>query len=127
HHIVVVVDGGPKIITCIVDGKLNDGGAFRQFGWGRFSPNLRDVNGAEQLSIAPYVEGLRVYNRALHTQRRLAIFEQGWGNRHLKDRLVTVWGLSRIATLGTLLLLGHWDVGQPSSPYPRPGPGNKAR
>ena len=46
HHVVVIVDGGPKIITFIVDGQLNDGGDARQFGWGRFSPNLRDVNGS---------------------------------------------------------------------------------
>jgi hypothetical protein len=44
HHLVAIVDGGPKLISFVVDGKLNDGGEFRQFGWGRYSPNLRDVN-----------------------------------------------------------------------------------
>ena len=40
QHVVVTVDGGPKIITFVVDGILGDGGDQRQFGWGRFSPNL---------------------------------------------------------------------------------------
>ncbi len=44
HHLVVTVDGGPKIITFVVDGALCDGGTFRQFGWGRFNPHLRNVN-----------------------------------------------------------------------------------
>jgi hypothetical protein len=71
HHIVVNVDGGPKIITFLVNGKLCDGGAARQFGWGRFNPNLRDINGARLLRIGPSVPGrihhLRIYNRYLRT------------------------------------------------------------
>jgi len=67
HHIVTVVDGGPRIITFVVDGKLNDGGMFRQFGWGRFSPQLRDVNGTKTLRLAASVTNLRLYRRALRT------------------------------------------------------------
>jgi hypothetical protein len=44
HHLVAIVDGGPKLITFIVDGVLCDGGEFRQFGWGRYNPHLRHVN-----------------------------------------------------------------------------------
>lgn len=33
HHVAVIVDGGPSIITFVVDGKLADGGDHRQFGW----------------------------------------------------------------------------------------------
>lgn len=75
HHIVVNVDGGPKIITFVVDGKLCDGGESRQFGWGRFSPNLRDVNGGKMLRIAPNLAGrihhLRLYNRPLRTSEAI--------------------------------------------------------
>jgi hypothetical protein len=52
HHVAIVVDGGPKIITFIIDGIVNDGGAHRQFGWGRFSPTLRSANGSDTLRIA---------------------------------------------------------------------------
>jgi len=46
HHVAIIVDGGPKIITFVVDGRLCDGGQDRQFGWGRFNPQLRsDMEG----------------------------------------------------------------------------------
>ncbi len=67
QHVVITVDGGPKIITFVVNGLLCDGGDERQFGWGRFSPNLRTPNGAATLKIAPAVRSLRLYSRALRT------------------------------------------------------------
>lgn len=71
HHVAVIVDGGPKIITFVVDGALCDGGTFRPFGWGRFSPHLRHANGAKTLRIGPSLKGeiqvLRLYNRYLRT------------------------------------------------------------
>lgn len=81
HHVVVVVDGGPKIISFIIDGQFCDGGSFRQFGWGRFSPALRHVYGRENLEIAPKFSGkiqrLRVYNRALRTSEAVGNFRTG--------------------------------------------------
>src|SRR6202044_1017371 len=52
QHIAFVVDGGPKIITVMVDGVLNDGGPVREYGWGRFHPELGDVNGRGTAPIA---------------------------------------------------------------------------
>ncbi|MBM3788018.1 MAG: hypothetical protein FJW30_27040 [Acidobacteria bacterium] len=66
-HIVVTVDGGPKIISFVIDGKFNDGGDARQFGWGRFSPQFRSPNGAPRAKLSPGMDLLRVYNRALRT------------------------------------------------------------
>ncbi|MBP7049936.1 MAG: exo-alpha-sialidase [Phycisphaerae bacterium] len=81
HHIVVNVDGGPKIITFVVDGRLCDGGESRQFGWGRFSPNLRDVYGNDMLLIAPRLTGsihrLRMYSRYLRTSEAIANYRAG--------------------------------------------------
>ena len=74
HHVTVMVDGGPKIITFVVDGRLHDGREARQFGWGRFSPHLRDVNGGPVLRIDPPVAALRVYDRALLTSEAIAIY-----------------------------------------------------
>ena len=68
------MDGGPKIITFVIDGKLCDGGDARQFGWGRFSPNLRSANGAAMLRIGAPVTRLRIYNRALLTSEAIANF-----------------------------------------------------
>jgi hypothetical protein len=69
QHVAVIVDGGPKIISFVVDGEFNDGGATRQYGWSRFSTG--DVNGAEKARIAPKIIGevrkLRLYTRYLRT------------------------------------------------------------
>ncbi|MEW6358565.1 MAG: LamG-like jellyroll fold domain-containing protein [Planctomycetota bacterium] len=81
HHIAVIVDGGPKIITFVIDGKLCDGGERRQFGWGRYSPNLRGVKGGETLCIGPSLSGeikrLRIYNRALRVSEAIGNFQAG--------------------------------------------------
>ncbi|MHB1354688.1 MAG: exo-alpha-sialidase [Anaerolineae bacterium] len=69
QHIVVIVDGGPHVILYVVDGHLQDGGEYRQFGWGRFSPNLRGVNSGAPLRIGGGLKGalygLTIYGRAL--------------------------------------------------------------
>jgi len=90
HHLAVVVDGGPKIISFVVDGVLCDGGACRQFGWGRFNSALRHVNSADKnpiiapgssgrqdhapaaadaqrVAVSSGVRSLRIYDRALRT------------------------------------------------------------
>ena len=92
QHVVVIVDGGPKIILFITDGILNDGGDARQFGWGRFNPNLRGLSsfshhGAvaadarETLRIAPSLRGkifaVQVYYRALRVSEAIASFQKG--------------------------------------------------
>jgi len=80
HHIVVNVDAGPRIITSIVDGRLCDGGATRQFGWGRFHTKLNDASGGETLHIAPRfarIHRLRIYNRYLRTSEAIANHRAG--------------------------------------------------
>lgn len=77
-HIAVVVDGGPKVISFITGGLLNDGGEARQFGWGRFSPHLRSVNGSSTLTIDNRsVLKLRIYDRVLRTSEAIAAFRAG--------------------------------------------------
>jgi hypothetical protein len=77
QHMVITVDGGPKIITFLVNGVLADGGEQRQFGWGRFSPNLRAPQGAPTLKIARSVASLRLYGRALRTSEAVGNFQAG--------------------------------------------------
>ncbi len=71
HHVTVIVDGGPKCISFVIDGKLNDGGSERPFGYGRFVPIFKAPNGANNLRIGPKMNGtilkLRMYNRHLLT------------------------------------------------------------
>jgi hypothetical protein len=83
QHVVVVVDGGPDIITFIIDGQLNDGGDVREYGWGRFPGTFKNVNGAKEAVIAPqlYHDGsiktLRIYNRYLLTSEVVGNFQVG--------------------------------------------------
>lgn len=78
QHIAVVIDGGPKVITFVTDGVVNDGGEARQFGWGRFNPNLRSVQGAGTLTVAhPFVQKLRIYGRALRNSEAISAFHAG--------------------------------------------------
>lgn len=77
RHIAVIVDGGPKIVSFVVDGRFCDGGEARQFGWGRFSPNLRSANGSETLRIGAGVAALRIYGRALRTAEAIANYRAG--------------------------------------------------
>lgn len=75
HHVSIIVDGGPRVISFVVDGKFNDGGDTRQFGWGRFNPYLQSVAGAGELQIGKdtrgTVQSVRIYERALTTSEAI--------------------------------------------------------
>ncbi|MCK5738514.1 hypothetical protein KAH55_05010 [bacterium] len=77
QHLTAIVDGGPRIIMFIVNGKLCDGINSRQFGWGRFSPNLLHVYGADSLQLSPDLELLRIYNRAIRVSEAVGNFRVG--------------------------------------------------
>jgi hypothetical protein len=81
HHVVVIVDGGPKLILFVVDGVLCDGGDQRQFGWGRFIPSLGDVNGLQEIALAPGLKGtigsFRIYGRYLRTSEAVSHYFAG--------------------------------------------------
>jgi hypothetical protein len=81
HHVTIVVDGGAKIISFIIDGRLGDGDEFRQFGWGRFSPHLRHANGGDRLIVDRSVCALRVYGRYLRTSEAVGNFRAGGPQR----------------------------------------------
>ncbi len=78
RYVVITVDGGPKLITFIVDGVVCDGGLERQFGWGRFDKQLEDVNGNTSLKIASPSGGawhsLRIHGRPLRNYEAIASF-----------------------------------------------------
>ena len=76
HHIAAIVDGGPKIVSFVIDGKFMDGGDTKQFGWGRYNPHLRSVNGG-RLRIGQAVDQVRIYSRYLRTSEAIAAFSAG--------------------------------------------------
>ena len=72
QHVVISIDGGPKLITFVVDGQLCDGGDDRQFGWGRYSPSLRTPDGAASATLSAGVRRLRIYDRPLLTSEAVS-------------------------------------------------------
>ena len=80
HHIVVVVDGGPRTISFVIDGTLCDGGSARPLGYGRFSPYMKHVSGSKSIRVGDAdatLHRLRVYDRALRTAEAVAGFRAG--------------------------------------------------
>ena len=77
QHVVMTVDGGPKLITFVVNGVLCDGGDERQFGWGRYSATLRAPNGAPTAQLGATIRALRIYTRALRTSEAVGNFRAG--------------------------------------------------
>lgn len=81
HHVVVIVDSGPRVVSFVIDGVLCDGGQTRDTGWTRYPAELGDVSGSGKLRIGPSpagrVEHLRVYRRYLRTSEAVAHFHAG--------------------------------------------------
>ena len=86
HHVVVTVDGGPGIVTWVVDGVLCDGGSQRVRGWQRFRRRgeqqsllgrvARSASG-QAAARADVVGGLRIYGRALRTSEAISNYRSG--------------------------------------------------
>ncbi len=75
HHVVFTVDGGPKIISVVVDGQLADGGVARTHGWTRFPQSLGLVSGGPTLRVGSGVQALQVYRRALMTSEAVSVYQ----------------------------------------------------
>ncbi len=72
HLVAFIVDGGPKVVSVVVDERLDDGGDQPQ-GWAFFPAGLGEVGGSEVAFLAG--TGLRrflVYDRALLTTEAIA-------------------------------------------------------
>ena len=85
HDVTVIVDGGPNIVSFVIDGVLCDGGARRQFGWGRFPATISMLETRETWRVAPRLNGtldlLRIYGRCLRTSEAIANYRAGFAAR----------------------------------------------
>ncbi len=81
HHVAFIVDHGSQIVSVVVDGKLCDGGQYRDFGWTRLPQDFTWRNGLSQLTCAPHLQGqlkqLRIYDRYLLTSEVVGNFRAG--------------------------------------------------
>ena len=89
HHVVLIVDGGPKMISSLVDGQFCDGGTdpFRPAGYGRFVKETRAgkhldqdlgvVTGGPDLILSPEIRHIRIYDRYLLNTEAIGNFREG--------------------------------------------------
>jgi hypothetical protein len=80
HFFGAVADGGPRIISLMVDGVLCDGAGLEEYGWAWF-PTLGSVRGGESMAVVPDYGGellsARVYSRMLTTSEMVSAYRAG--------------------------------------------------
>jgi hypothetical protein len=72
HVVAFVVDGGPKVVSVVVDERLDDGGDHPQ-GWAFFPSGLGEVGGSDvEFAAGSGLRRFLVYDRALLTTEAIA-------------------------------------------------------
>ncbi|MBN2853255.1 MAG: exo-alpha-sialidase [Clostridia bacterium] len=66
NQITLIIDGGPKVIYYVINGRFNDG-KEKQYGFGRFSDKFSHMNGNRNITLHDRVEKVRIYDRAILT------------------------------------------------------------
>ena len=81
NHIICIIDPGPRIVLCIINGRLSDGGKENAFGWMRYSKNLNSIGNSPNLDIKWRVMGelglMRIYERPLSVSEAISNFRAG--------------------------------------------------
>jgi hypothetical protein len=68
HHVAIIIDGYPGLISMVVDQEFQDGGEARERGTVYFSHEFTSVNDSEFWEVnQKIIRNLRVYNRVLLT------------------------------------------------------------
>lgn len=73
HVVTFIVDGGPKIVSLVVDERLDDGGDIAPQGWSFVPAALGEVGGSEVDVRSALVARLRVADRALTTTEAMSL------------------------------------------------------
>lgn len=73
HVVTFVVDGGPKVVSVVVDERLDDGGDLAPQGWAFVPRSLGEVGGSEVEVVSEVVRRLRVADRALTTTEAISL------------------------------------------------------
>ncbi|RNC82268.1 MAG: exo-alpha-sialidase [Phycisphaera sp.] len=69
-HIVMTIDGGPRLLTLVINGKLHDGAGQRQYGWARIPDSF------DQISLSPSSrDEVVVFGRPLTTSEALELYK----------------------------------------------------
>jgi len=73
HVVTFIVDGGPKVVSVVVDERLDDGGDLAPQGWAFVPASLGEVGGSEVVVTSAFVHRLRVADRALTTTEAMSL------------------------------------------------------
>ena len=74
HCVSVTVDNGPRIIQFVINGTVNNGRDVRQFGWGRYTVNMKNFRfnmiemhrmAGDEVYIDSKITNMRLYNQPL--------------------------------------------------------------
>ena len=77
QHVVFICDFSSALVMVVADGVFCDGGATRQYGWGRLPLEMGEVKGTYQADLAPGVKGVRLYGRPLRVTEAIGNFRAG--------------------------------------------------
>ena len=75
---VVIVDGGPGVVSFVADGVFLDGGEEMEFGWRRFNPATRNSRNDAPWRIGKKIAELRIRNSALLTCEAVALTRRAY-------------------------------------------------
>lgn len=75
--VAVILDGGAKIVSFVVNGKFCDGADNREFGWQRFSPNLYHSDGENTAKLSSTVKRVRIYEGYVQNSDIIKDWEYG--------------------------------------------------
>jgi len=81
HHLAIIIDQGPRLISFVIDGVLCDGGPHRQFGFTHYDTDLQACIVSGNVTLHPEFSGvlhtLRVYNRHLLVSEAVSHYHAG--------------------------------------------------
>ena len=73
RHAVVIVDGGPGVVSFVADGCFLDGGNELEFGWRRFPPQMQGVKNPAPMRCGVKTGFFRIWKKALMTAEAVAL------------------------------------------------------
>jgi hypothetical protein len=77
QHVVFSCDFSAAVIAVVANGVFLDGGASRQYGWGRIPLDMGEPKGAFHARVSPAVSTVRLYGRPLRTSEAVSNYRAG--------------------------------------------------
>ena len=90
NHIVCIVEPGPRLLMCAINGILSDGGLDSEFGWVRYPSELTNVGGTPAVFVGRRIGGtlglMRYYERPLTVSEVISNYRAGFSSQNSSPR-----------------------------------------